>query len=94
MAVRQGYCANGFQAKIRKELTFFSPKPFVQYVQILHSLRTQMPTGWKLALWSCPSPCIYLGCDISMTCISEQGFSFLYKLVKGSGLQSVLPSPK
>lgn len=44
--------------------------------------------------WSCPSPYIYLRCDTSMAYIFEQGFSLLYKLVKGSSPQSVLPSPK
>lgn len=44
--------------------------------------------------WSSPSPYIYLRYDTSMAYIFEQGFFLLYKLVKGSSPQSVLPSPK
>lgn len=49
-----------------------------------------MLNEWKLVL---PSPHIYLRCDISVACISQQSFSFSYELVKGLSLQSVLSSP-
>lgn len=48
-----------------------------------------MPSQRKLVL---PSH-VYLRCDISVVCISEQSFSFPYELVKGLSLQSVLSFP-
>ena len=63
-AVEARLLGKWFSSENKKRVCFLLSKVFCPYVQILHSLRTWMPTGWTLALWSCSSPCTYLECDI------------------------------